>query len=178
MLLQKVMKFLLIVFKKIILLVLGAAILGLGGILIYIERQTSAFEEQVKTWKTTTCKVLSVSAADETFYIQCQYQVDGQTYLVKNKTPSLNPYFNAVGSRDGKVVVTVVDSRKRGHFYEFENGGTSPVWYEPGDPANSVLIPYAASLKGFLYCGVLYYVGIIALLIFGWNKRMALKRDN
>ena len=178
MLLQKIMKILLVLFKKIILGVLGVAILGLGVILIFIERKTDAAEEQVKSWKETTCKVLSVSAADETFYIQCQYTVDGQTYLVKNKTPSLNPYFNAVGSRNGKVVVTVVDSRKRGHFYEFENGGTSPVWYEPGNPANSVLIPYAASLKGFLYCGVLYYVGIIALLIFGWNKRMALKRDN
>ena len=178
MLLKKVMTFLLDLFKKLILAALGVVVLGLGVILIFIERRTNAAEEQVKSWKTSTCQVLDVRASDESFYIQCQYQIDGQTYQVKNKTPSLNPYFNAVGSRNGKVVVTVVDSHKRGHFYEFQKGGTAPFWYEPGNPANSVLIPYAASLRGFFYFGILYYVGIAAIFFLARNKIMALKGDH
>ena len=170
------MRLLFQLFKHTFLAILALLLLGLGAFLIFLERKTDAAEEAVQSWKESTCKVLSVKAGSENnFYIQCQYNVDGKTYLAKNQTPSWNPYFNAVGSRDGKVVVTLIDSKKRSHFYEYQQGDTVKVWYQTENPENSVLIPYAASLRPFFYIGIAYYLLMAGLIIYAKKKSSNLK---
>jgi hypothetical protein len=154
----------------------AAMLLGVGGIPLFLYYKTQESEQQVQKWNTAPCLVVAAKeGTDIDFNLECEYFVNGQKYGVKNETPSWNPYYSQVTTKNEKLMVTLRDSRSKTHFYTFEVGKPTTIWYEPTDPANSVLIPYASSLNGFLYFGFLYIFVLIGAIFWGWKSSLTNK---
>ena len=162
-----------IIIKRFFLTLLSILCLSAGLIAIVLERQSVAAQEKVKSWTPSQCLMTELVYHYDYFTSTCMYNVNGTEYVVQNQTPVWNTYFDLIAGTEDSVEIFYIDSDKKKNRFNFKKGAMTNFWYDPQKPQESILMPGAGSLRGFLYFGIGFYLFLGLAAVAGSRRSKA-----
>lgn len=158
----------------VIAMILFAVTAVIGLVLINVSRQVAAKAEAIRSWPTTSGTITVAKTVTKTTgtgterrtylapYVEYKYSVGGEEYT--GSRISIGPEeVRSVGIDIKGAEVKVVDSEGKKAIKKYSVGKEIPVYYNPDNPKDTVLEPYAPSGSNVLLIAGIAF-GIVGAL--------------
>jgi len=163
--------------KNFLKIIFGILFIFHGVFFIYIERSTANRTQAAKAWPKTSGVIKELEYfGDESYNIEYSYVVDGQKYANDKIIPKF-AWFSAVTWREDGLDCTLIDSEGKSHFPRYVKGEKTTVFYNPVDPRDAMLLPFAPDMLPYRYYGIFSPLLLVLFAIIGFRK-LKYKKSN
>ncbi|MGA1868220.1 MAG: DUF3592 domain-containing protein [bacterium] len=156
--------------KNLVKIVFSIIFIFHGTFFIYIERSTVNRTQAARAWPRTSGVIKELEYfGDDSYKIEYSYVVDGQKYSNDKIIPRF-AWFSALNWREGGLEGTLIDSEGKSHFPKYVKENETTVFYNPTDPGDSLLLPFAPSMFLYRYYGIFSPLFLFFVSIIGFRK--------
>ncbi len=165
------------ILKNLLKIVFGMLFIFYGVFFIYVERITVNRIQAAKAWPKTLGKIEELKYfRDNSYKIEYSYVVDGHNYT-NDKIVPMFAWFSAIYWKDGGLDCTLIDSEGKGHFPRYVQGENITVFYNPVDPHDAMLLPFAPAMLPYRYFGIFFLLFLVLSATIGVRK-LKFKKSN
>jgi hypothetical protein len=157
-------------FKNILKITFGLLFVFHGLIFSFIAVHTTRLTQAAQQWPQASGVIEKLKySGDFSYTIKYSYEVGGREYIGNRIIPQF-AWWQAMSWKDGGLEGILVDAEGKSHFPRYVEGEKIAVFYNPTNPREAFLLPFAPNMRPFKYYGIFFPIILFIFALIGYKK--------